>query len=178
MFEGMMHGPAIIYYMLHSIFINHIEVWENDYPRPANPPYWSNISMKAKHAFPDKSKFAWAMDRVDMLMLLSTRSFTCRVVISRNHGWRPYWARDFPGQIASLNEKTLNLQGSKLIFFQGAQLHLRKLPISVLYRKQYIFGLPAEIWWSRRRIQGSHPLISNPDLITTRCSRNMKYCAH
>ena len=29
------------------------------------------------------------------------------------------------------------------LFFQGAQLHLQKLPKVVLYRKQYIFGLPA-----------------------------------
>ena len=30
-------------------------------------------------------------------------------------------------------------------FFQGAQLHLQKLPKGVVYRNQYIFGLPAEI---------------------------------
>ena len=30
-------------------------------------------------------------------------------------------------------------------FFQGAQLHLHKLHKGVVYSKQYIFGLPAEI---------------------------------
>ena len=28
---------------------------------------------------------------------------------------------------------------------EGAQLHLQKLPKDVMYRNQYIFGLPAEI---------------------------------
>ena len=45
-------------------------------------------------------------------------------------------------------------QGSKLRFFQGAQLHLHKLHKGAVYIKQYIFGLPAEIWASRRSIQG------------------------
>ena len=31
------------------------------------------------------------------------------------------------------------------IFFQGAKFHLLKLPRDVVYRNQYIFGLPAEI---------------------------------
>ena len=42
------------------------------------------------------------------------------------------------------------LQGSKLSFFQVAQLHPQKLPIGVVYRNQYIFGLHAEIWGSPR----------------------------
>ena len=32
-----------------------------------------------------------------------------------------------------------------MFFFQGAQLHLQKLPIGVVYRNQYIFGLPVKI---------------------------------
>ena len=45
--------------------------------------------------------------------------------------------------IAFLGNKN---QGSKLSFvFQGAQLHLQKLPKGAVYRNQYIFGLPAEI---------------------------------
>ena len=41
------------------------------------------------------------------------------------------------------------------------QLHLQKPLKGVVYRNQYIFGLPAEIWGSRRRIQG-HPRLSAP----------------
>ena len=33
----------------------------------------------------------------------------------------------------------------KCVFFQGFQLHLHKLHKGVVYNKQYIFGLPAEI---------------------------------
>ena len=40
-------------------------------------------------------------------------------------------------------------------FFQGAQFYRQMLPEGVVYRNQYIFGLPAEIWGSRRRNQGS-----------------------
>ena len=46
-----------------------------------------------------------------------------------------------------------NHQGLKLFFFQGAQLHLQKLPQGFVYRNhsnQYVFGLPAEIWGSPR----------------------------
>ena len=49
-----------------------------------------------------------------------------------------------------------------------AQLHLQNLPKGVVYRKQYIFGLPADIWGSRKRIEGSpglpENLISSPAL--------------
>ena len=37
------------------------------------------------------------------------------------------------------------VNGARNKFFQGAQLHLQKLPNGVVYRNQYIFRLPAEI---------------------------------
>ena len=49
------------------------------------------------------------------------------------------------------------------LFFQGAHLHLQKLTKGVLYRKQYIFGLPSEILESRRRNQGSPGLLAPPN---------------
>ena len=67
-----------------------------------------------------------------------------------------------------LNAPDVNSRLEIKLFFQGAQLHLQKLPNSILYRKQYICGLPVEIWGSRRRIQGTlgswHPLISSPGI--------------
>ena len=50
------------------------------------------------------------------------------------------------GFVVSLHAAILiATQGSKLSFFPGAQLHFQKLPKGVVYRNQYIFGLPAEI---------------------------------
>ena len=46
---------------------------------------------------------------------------------------------------------SLVIQGSKLRYFLGVQLHLHKLHKGVVHIKQYIFGLPAEI---RSRVQG------------------------
>ena len=41
------------------------------------------------------------------------------------------------------------MQGLKLSFlFQGVQLHIQKLFEGAVYKNQYIFGLPAEIWGS------------------------------
>ena len=45
-----------------------------------------------------------------------------------------------PGQVPDLEGRTRNYD-----FFQGAQLHLQKSLTGVVYRNQYIFGLPAEI---------------------------------
>ena len=46
------------------------------------------------------------------------------------------------------------------IFLQGALLHIHKLEHKgVVYMKQYIFGLPAEILGSHRRVQGSAGLL-------------------
>ena len=53
-------------------------------------------------------------------------------------------------------------QGSKYVFFQVGQLHLLQPPKGVVYRNLYIFGLPAEIWGSHRRIQGSPGLQAPP----------------
>ena len=42
--------------------------------------------------------------------------------------------------------KMIMMRGLEIeFFFQGAQLHLQKLPEGVVYRNQYILGLPAEI---------------------------------
>ena len=58
-------------------------------------------------------------------------------------------------------------KGSKLSFFFRESNFIFKSYLKVLcilYRNQYNFRLPAEIWGSPRRIQGSsrHPLISSP----------------
>ena len=55
-------------------------------------------------------------------------------------------------------------------FSRGAQFHLQKLSLAVVYRNQYIFGFPSEIWGSCRRILESPGLlahlISSPVIIS------------
>ena len=66
---------------------------------------------------------------------------------------------------------------SIITFFQGAQLHLQKLPKGDVYRNQYIFGLPAEIWGSHMRVQGSPglPAPVNSEPATSHTPVNYKY---
>ena len=56
------------------------------------------------------------------------------------------------------------------VFFQGAQLHLQKIPTGAMYRNQNIFGLTAVIRESRGRIKGApgsqHSVISSPGAIS------------
>ena len=86
----------------------------------------------------------------ESIFLRISKGKTSYLKLSYNPPWNIVWV--YVSQVSKLS-----------VFFQGAQLHLQKLHKGVAYRNQYIFGLPAEIWGSPRRIQGSPGLPAPPN---------------
>ena len=92
-----------------------------------------------------------------------------RLLSSKAQGLKDFWKQSKPCHvvihwIALLEYFRMSTHAwlKNKDFIKRAQLHLLKL-LRDTYRNQYMFGLPAEIWGSCRRIQGSrHPLILSP----------------
>ena len=53
----------------------------------------------------------------------------------------PYWTNLYAKKQIYMISPGLEIK----YFFQGAQMHLQKLPKGVVYRNRYILGLPPEI---------------------------------